>query len=96
VRLLETTGAEGGTAITPESIACLATALRQALHSEDPGFRKAYLRLFIDQVIVGDREIRLRGPKAALAKATTPGSLPPVLFGSGVPCAMKLGTGNSW
>ena len=75
--LLEAAGAAGGAMITPDSIARLATALRHALQNDDPGFRKAYLRLFVDQVIVGDTDIRLRGPKAALAKATTSGSLPP-------------------
>jgi DNA invertase Pin-like site-specific DNA recombinase len=77
VRLLEAAGAPGNSTITPESITRLAGSLRDALASDDPSFRKAYLRLFVDQVIVGDNEIRLRGPKAALAKATTVGGLPP-------------------
>ncbi len=43
----------------------------------DPTFRKAYLRLFVDSVTVGDSEIALTGPKAALGKAATPDELPP-------------------
>jgi site-specific DNA recombinase len=46
------------------------------LQTGDPAFRKAYLRLFVDQVIVGDTEIRLRGPTAALAKAAANPSRP--------------------
>ena len=35
--------------------------------------RKAYLRLFVSQVIVGDTEIRLRGPTEALARVALSG-----------------------
>ena len=75
--LLEAAGATGSPTITPAAIDHMATMLRQVLRSDDPGFRKAYLRLFVDQVVVGDREIRLRGPKAALANAATHSTLPP-------------------
>jgi site-specific DNA recombinase len=77
VRLLDTESASGPAAINSDSITRLATALRGALQSDDPAFRKAYLRLFVDEVIVGDSEIRMRGPRAALAKATAIGALPP-------------------
>jgi hypothetical protein len=57
---------------------------------------------FVGEVVVGDHEIRMRGPKLGLAKATIGGGLPPgragwspVLFESGVPHAMKLRTGRS-
>ncbi len=76
VQLLEGTSHTQEATITDESIARLAGSLRQALRSDDPGFRKAYLRLFVEHVIVGDAEISLRGPRAALAKATTVGSVP--------------------
>jgi site-specific DNA recombinase len=33
--------------------------------------------LFVEEVAVGDNEIRLRGPKAALAKVTLADGLPP-------------------
>jgi hypothetical protein len=39
-------------------------------------FRKAYLRLFVDCVVVSDTEDRIRGPKASLAKMAMLGSLP--------------------
>ena len=56
--------------------------MRAALAKDDPSFRKAYLRLFVDQVIVTDDEIRLRGPKAAPAKALTE---PAIAAGDTVP-----------
>ena len=77
VKLLDAASSASTTTITDENIARLATALRRALQSEDPAFRKAYLRLFVDQVVVGDEEIRMRGPTEALAKATASGGLPP-------------------
>ncbi len=46
VRLLNSVDAAGGATITEESVAGLATGLRRALQSDDPAFRKAYLRLF--------------------------------------------------
>jgi site-specific DNA recombinase len=77
VRLLEAGGSVGAARITPDSIERLSASLRDALRSQDPSFRKAYLRLFLDEVVVGDDAIRLRGPKAALAKATLGDGLPP-------------------
>ncbi len=44
---------------------------RQTEISGNPVFRKAYFRLFNDSVTVGDSEIALTGPKAALAEAAT-------------------------
>ena len=76
VRLLEAADGNQPAAITLESVGRLADALRAALASDDPSFRKAYLRLFVDEVTVGDEQIVLRGPKAALARATAAGDLP--------------------
>jgi hypothetical protein len=76
VRLLDAAATSGTAAITDETIARFASALRWVLQTGDPAFRKAYLRLFVDQVIVGDTEIRLRGPTAALANAAANPSLP--------------------
>ena len=76
VRLLDARSTSGTAAITRETIARFASALRQVLQTGDPAFRKAYLRLFVDQVVVGDTEIHLRGPTAALAKAAANPSLP--------------------
>ncbi len=44
-------------------------ALRSKLRAEDPTFRKAYMRLFVDKVAVSDSEIRISGPKSALVGA---------------------------
>lgn len=77
VRLLEAASAAHPSGITPQSITRLAASLREALGSDDPGFRKTYVRLFVGEVVVGDDEIRMRGPKLALAKATAGGGLPP-------------------
>jgi site-specific DNA recombinase len=76
VQLLEQSTAAGNAAITETKIARLADAIRQAMAHEDPAFRKAYLRLFVDTIIVGDSEIAITGPKAALAKAATLSELP--------------------
>ena len=57
------------TQITDETIERLAVHLRQAMRSDDPSFRKAYLRLFASQATVSDDEVRLVGPNAALAAA---------------------------
>ena len=77
VRLLDRPQAVGASLITPDKIHRLATALREAMRNGDVAFRKAYLRLFVDQVIVGDDAIRVRGPTEALAKAASSGDLPP-------------------
>lgn len=77
IRLLDATGANHPAAITSDTIARLSERLRQVLANGDPAFRKAYLRLFVDQVVIGDAEIRLRGPTASLAKAAAAGDLPP-------------------
>ena len=63
-------------AITPDKLKRLAAAAREALTQGDPAFRKAYLRLFLEQVIVGDSENRLSGPTDALARAAKAGALP--------------------
>ena len=78
VRALERAASTGGRAITEAAIDRLATALRQALQSDDPAFRKAYLRLFVGQIVVGDTAIRMQGPISALAAATMNGGLPTV------------------
>ena len=75
-------GAAG--AISPQKVDRLSRLMRERLRSGDIAFRKAYLRLFVGEVVVGDTELRLRGPKAALAKAAiqdepaTPDGLVPI------------------
>jgi site-specific DNA recombinase len=86
VRLLEAATAAGSTAITPDKVERLATSLRQALEQDDSAFRKAYVRLFVGQVVVSDTEILVRGPTAALAKAANADCLPPA--GDAVPSSI--------
>jgi hypothetical protein len=57
----------GACRLSAEKIAACGTLLREQLQNGDPAFRKAYLNLLIDQVEVDDAEIRIRGPKSALA-----------------------------
>ncbi len=77
VRLLDASASTGTMGITPEKIVRFAKLLRDALASPDPAFRKANLRLFVERIVVGDAEIRMHGPTAALAKAAALDELPP-------------------
>jgi site-specific DNA recombinase len=77
IALLEASRRTTAGGITPERIERCGRLLQSALASGDLAFRKAYLRLFVDRVIVSDTEIRIRGPKASLAKMAMLGSLPP-------------------
>ena len=77
VKMLDGVENVGASVITPDKIDRVGAALREALKSGDPAFRKAYLRLFVDLVLVGDKEVQLRGPTIALAKAASAGQLPP-------------------
>jgi site-specific DNA recombinase len=64
-----------GNQLSVERIATCGTLLREQLQNGDPAFRKAYLNLLIDRIEVDDAEVRLRGPKSALAAAAS-GELP--------------------
>ena len=77
LKRLESAGVSATPAITPTKIERLGTAIREAFGTDDPAARKAYLRLFVDQIVVTDTEIRLRGPTQLLAKAAENGGLPP-------------------
>jgi site-specific DNA recombinase len=77
IALLEASRRTTASGITPERIERCGRLLRSALASGDLAFRKAYLRLFVDCVVVSDTEIRIRGPKASLARMAMLGSLPP-------------------
>jgi site-specific DNA recombinase len=74
--LLEQSSAAPDTALTESRLARFADVMKAAMASEDPGFRKAYLRLFVDTVTVNDAQIELTGPKSALAKAAGQDNLP--------------------
>lgn len=59
--------------ITPEKIEKLALLLREKLHSGPPDLRQAYARLLLNEVRVDDREIRISGSKAVLARSAAAG-----------------------
>ena len=77
VTILAQTASSAANVITDDRLASFSAAISEAIASPDPAFRKAYLRLFVDSVVVGDSEIAISGPKAALAKAATFSALPP-------------------
>ena len=54
--------------LTPQNLERFATAIRQAMRNRESGFRKAYLRQFVERVEVDNDEIRIRGSHAALAR----------------------------
>ena len=64
-----------GNQLSAEKVAACGMLLREQLRKGEPAFRKAYLNLLIDRVEVDDAEIRIRGPKSALAAAAS-GILP--------------------
>ena len=69
-----------GNQLSAEKVAACGTLLREQLQNGDPAFPRAYLNLLIDQVEVDDAEVRIRGPKSALAAAAS-GKLPKPLDG---------------
>ncbi|EKE72422.1 resolvase domain-containing protein [Oceanibaculum indicum P24] len=62
------------TALTAENVTLFADALRERLQSGDVQFRKAYLRHFIDSIVVDESEVTIRGSKEALAQAVREGT----------------------
>ncbi len=70
--------------VTAEKALAFATAFRARLRDKDnPAFRRAYLRLMLDKVVVGKAAIRISGPKAVLAhQLTADKPLPPSLVPS--------------
>lgn len=67
-------------ALTPPSAAKVrefADQLAQRLMQGDIALRKAYLRAFVDEVVVGAKSIRIRGRKDVLAAAATKGKMGP-------------------
>jgi site-specific DNA recombinase len=57
------------TQLTEAKLAKLSSAIRGALHTAEPAMRKAYIKMFVDKVILSRDEIRISGPKGLLAKA---------------------------
>jgi site-specific DNA recombinase len=77
IALLEAGRSTTASGITPARIERCGRLMRSALSNGDLAFRKAYLRLFVDCVVVSDTETRILGPKVSLAKMAVLGSLPP-------------------
>jgi hypothetical protein len=50
--------------ITETKLNKLLVAIRGALRGQQPNMRKAYLQLFVDNVIISKEEIRISGPGA--------------------------------
>jgi site-specific DNA recombinase len=83
-RTLETPTVE----VTAKTVQAFSTALRGHLHdTANPTFRRAYLRLLLDKVVVGKDAIRISGPKSVLAhqlstnNALAPSSVPTFVDG---------------
>ncbi len=52
--------------VQPEQIGKFCNMMREALRTADVQVRKAYLRLFVSEIVVGDAEVRLAGHPSAL------------------------------
>jgi hypothetical protein len=81
--------------LTPANIARLSTTIKQAFKTGSVEQRRQYLRLFVSNIAVGAKTVRLSGPKSSLARAATddpehPGS--PVL--SFIPDWRPVGDSN--
>ena len=71
----------GNHKITPAIVTQFGEILRSKLCGPDPKLRHEYVRLLVDRVEVGDRNIRISGPNSALQRALiasqTPGGMVP-------------------
>jgi len=77
IALLEAQAGPTATArITGAKVRKLGETIRAALANGSPEFRRAWLRMFVGRVEVGDEEIRVSGPVSALAEATARGVEP--------------------
>jgi site-specific DNA recombinase len=55
--------------LTEAKLTKLAGAVQNALHNAPPEMKKAYIKLFVDKVIISRDEIRISGPKDLIVKA---------------------------
>ena len=55
--------------ITPQVVGRFGSLLRDGLRGDIPALRQAYVRLLIDQVVVEDELVRIRGSRKALERA---------------------------
>ncbi len=77
VDLLTKSASLGTVLITDEKLIRFADLMRNALQNGDIAFRRTYIRLFVDEIILSDSNISLSGPDAALAQSVAKGALPP-------------------
>lgn len=70
---LEAQLARGSRRITPQTIDKFGTLLSAKLRDEDPALRSAYLRMFVSEIRVSEREIAISGPTAALEAGVATG-----------------------
>lgn len=61
--------------ISDERVIAFSQQVRERLRNGDPAFRRAWLHLFVDRVVIGPNEIRILGPKQALAEGLVQGNV---------------------
>ena len=61
--------------ISDERVIAFSQQVRERLRTGDPAFRRAWLHLFVDRVVIGPNEIRILGPKQALAEGLVQGNI---------------------
>ena len=79
IKALERQIDDGERRITPEIVENFGSLMRNKLRGQASAARRDYIRLLVDRVEVGHREIRISGSKAALSRAAigTPPHLVP-------------------
>lgn len=63
------------TRISDDRVAAFSQHVREKLRSVDPAFHRAWLHLFVERVAIGRNEIRIIGPKQALAEGLVQGNV---------------------
>ena len=69
IRSLEKQLAQPNRAITDGLLKRFSRLVRDGLRSENPQFRKAYLKLIIDEIVISEHEVLVRGSRVALEHA---------------------------
>ncbi len=67
----------GQMSVTPAKLERLSSAMRKVLKTGPTELRRAYLRMFVQRVVVSRREVHISGPKSALARAASSDELAP-------------------
>jgi len=73
IALAARTADQGNLTITPAKLERLSGAMREALKAGRIDLSRAYVRMFVNRVVVSRREVRISGPRKALAKAGSSG-----------------------